>query len=157
MTCCSDYRASDPNTKASTSFVACSQCACVVVCNSRQEPDPQMTWSKLLGGRADEKLVIDLSSTTKFWGKVVFTGSRFSKVSFALPTHQNSLKPLLHPFIKCLIHKQHYEGCKFTFSKKKKHREKSQGQVGRMRNLLHQEKQSARPLATKTSTFLLRT
>jgi len=40
---------------------------------------------------------------------------------------------------------------------KKKHREKSQGQVGRMRNLLHQEKQSARPLATKTSTFLLRT
>lgn len=120
MTCCSDYRASDPNTKASTSFVACSQCACVVVCNSRQEPDPQMTWSKLLGGRADEKLVIDLSSTTKFWGKVVFTGSRFSKVSFALPTHQNSLKPLLHPFVKCLIHKQHYEGCKFTFSKKKK-------------------------------------
>mgnify|MGYP006964527620 CR=1 FL=1 len=103
MTCCSDHRASDPNTKASTSFVACSQCACVVVCNSRQEPDPQMTRSKLLGGRADEKLVIDRSSTTTFWGKVVFTGSRFSKVSFALPTHQNSLKSLLHPFVNIII------------------------------------------------------
>ena len=44
---------------------------------------------------AGGNLVVGCSSTTKFWGKVVSTRTRFAKVSFVLPTHKKILKSLL--------------------------------------------------------------